>query len=247
MAQQSLLDPSGWYAPGGTGLSPTNNTTTGYFDAPLIGSLILNYKHNNWAITPSFQVSEGSSYGGPYDTTGLDPRACQLNSADAGITAVSPTTNPNQCDYLALRSGNISPSPVAGQLFVPNPQTGLFAKPGQFRDPWIATLNLQLRYDISPKVTALATLADIWHRCFGGSSEPWTKAPYAPSANVCNYGSNFSYVSNFYNGTSPADAAANGAAAQYWIQQSYTPSLFGSAGNGNPWPFNAYFQLQIKL
>jgi hypothetical protein len=246
MAQQSLLDPTGWYAPGGTGLSATNNTTTGYFDSPLVGSLILNYKHNQWAITPSFQISQGSSYGGPYDVIGLDPRACALNSADAGISAASTSTNPNQCDYLSTTTGNASPVPVAGQLFIPNPQTGFFAKPGQFQNPWIATINLQLRYDISPKVTALATLSDLWHTCFGGDSQPWTKA-YAPSTNVCDYFPNSLYVSNFYNGTGPTDTAANGLAAQKWIQQSYLPSFYGSVGNGTPWPFNAYLQLQIKL
>jgi hypothetical protein len=247
MAEQSLLDPTGWYAPGLTGLSPTNNPTSSYFDSPLVGALIVNYKHDKWAITPSFQISEGSSYGGPLDVVGLDPRACEANSLTSGITTVSPNTNPNQCNYLALGTGNAAPAPVAGQLFIPNPQTGFFAKPGQFRNPWVATLNLQFRYDISPKVTALATLADVWHTCFGGDKEPWTTGAYAPGPNVCDYGSNFLYSSNFYNGTSPADAAANGIADQNWETQSYLPGFFGSVGSGNPLPFNAYLQLQVKL
>ncbi|HLI94606.1 MAG TPA: hypothetical protein VKT72_00810, partial [Candidatus Baltobacteraceae bacterium] len=202
---------------------------------------------NNWAITPSFQLSEGSSYGGPYDVIGMDPRACLQNSATAGITAVSPNTNPNQCNYLGLQTGNASPIPVAGQLFIPNPQTGSFSQPGQFRNPWIGMLNLQLRYDVSPKVTALVTLANLWHTCFGGSKEPWTTGAYAPGANVCAYEQNPLYVSNFYNGTSPADTAANGIAAQKWLQQPYLPFFAGSDGSGVPIPFNAYLQLQIKL
>ena len=99
----------------------------------------------------------------------------------------------------------------------------------------------------SPKVTALVTLADVWHTCFGGSKEAWTSGAYAPGVNVCNYYPNLLYASNFYNGTGPGDAAANGQAAQRWIQQSYLPDFFGSVGNGMPQPFNAYLQLQIKL
>ena len=247
MAAQPLMDPNGWYAPGTTGLSPTNNTTTTYFDSPLVAAVILNYKHQKFAITPSFQVSEGSAYGGPYDVSGLDPRACPQNSADAGITAASPSTNPLQCNYLTLAAGNVSPSPVAGQLFIPNPQTGSFAKPGQFRDPWIATMNLQLRYDVSPKVTLLATFANVFHTCFGGGSEPWTKGRYAPGTNLCSYSPNLLYTSNFFNGTSPADAAANGIPAQYWITQSYLPSFYGSTGSSTPWPWNVFFQAQVKL
>jgi hypothetical protein len=247
MAQQPLLDPTGWYAPGTTGLSPTSNPVVTYFDSPLVTSLILNYKHSNWAITPSFQLSEGSAYGGPYDVVGMDPRACLQNSASAGIAAASPNTNPNQCNYLTLQTGNASPIPVAGQLFIPNPQTGMFAKPGQFQNPWIGLLNLQLRYDVSPKVTALVTLANLWHTCFGGSKEPWTTGAYAAGANVCGYAQNPLYVSNFYNGTSPTDTAANGVAAQKWLQQSYLPFFAGSVGSGLPIPFNAYLQLQIKL
>ncbi len=146
---------------------------------------------------------------------------------------------------LSVISGNVTPGAVAGQLFIPNPQTGKFANIGQFRAPWIALLNLQMRYDISPKLTGLVTLSNLWHTCFGGSSEPWTKA-YAPGANVCGYNPNGFYVSNYYNGTGPNDAAANGVAAQKWIQNSYLPST-GSLGSGLPFPFNAYFQLQVKL
>lgn len=248
MPLQSNIDVNGWYAPGVTGLSPTNNVATQYFDAPFVTALLLNYKHKSFAITPSFQVAEGTSYGGPFDVSGLDPRACAQNSLDAGITKASPSTNPNQCNYLTAFAGNVSTNPVAGQLFIPNPVTGTFATPGQFRNPWIAMLNMQVRYDVSPRVTALVTLSDIWHTCFGGSGEPWTTA-FAPSANVCGYYANASYVSNFYNGTSPRDAAANGIAGQTWIQQPYIPAygLAAGSGSGNALPFQASFQLQIKM
>ncbi|MGZ3526647.1 MAG: TonB-dependent receptor domain-containing protein [Vulcanimicrobiaceae bacterium] len=232
MAVQPLLDPNGWYP-------------TGY-DSPWVGALVLNYRHDKFTITPSFQFMQGSSYGGATDVVGLDPRACALNSADAGITAASPNTDPNQCDYLSLKAANLSPDAASGQLFIPNPQTGYFAKPGQFRDPNIFLVNLQMSYEVSPKVTAQFTLADLYHTCFGGSKTPWTTA-YSPGRNVCGYGANGLYASNFYNGTGYNDTAANGVTPYSWQTQSYVPSFAGSAGSGVPFPFNAYFSLQIKL
>jgi hypothetical protein len=246
MNLQPALDVSGWYAPGLTGLSPTNNPNTNYFDSPWVSALILNYRHDKFAITPSLQFSSGSSYGGPMDVAGLDPRACASNSADSGITVVSPQTNPQQCDYLSLTAANASPNAAAGQLFIPNPQTGSFAKPGEFRSPSLLLLNLQMSYDISPRIKALVTLADVYHTCFGGSKEPWT-AEYSPGASVCGYLPNAVYASNFYNGTGYGDTAANGVAPFRWQTQSYVPSLLGSVGSSVPIPFNAYFQLQIKL
>jgi len=245
--KQSLLDASGWYPGGDTGLDPVNNPSTSYFDTPLTTALILNYRHDKFAITPSFQLIAGSSYGGPMDVMGVDPRACGANSATDGITAVSPNTNPLQCDYLSQTGGNGAFYAKSANLFIPNPQTGSFAKPGQFRGPNLFLMNLMLSYDISPKVTAQVTLANIYHRCFGGASQPWTKA-YAPSANVCGYApASFYYISNAYNGTSPNDTAANGFTPQTWQLQSYVPQTFGSDAAYVPMPFNAYFQLNIKL
>ncbi|HET9097457.1 MAG TPA: TonB-dependent receptor [Candidatus Baltobacteraceae bacterium] len=247
MPKQSLLDPNGWYAPSDLGLSPTNNPSTTYFDTPLAAALILNYRHDKFAITPSFQVVEGSSYGGPMDITGIDPRACGQNSASAGITGVSAGTNPNQCDYLSSVSPIGATYAQAPSLYIPNPQTGMFAKPGQFRNPNLFLTNLMLSYDVSPKVTATVTLANLYHTCFGGSKEPWTGGIFAPNKNNCGYGPVAPYyVSNFYNGTSPSDAAANGTAPYPWQLQSYVPRA-GSDAFAVPAPFNAYVQLQIKL
>ncbi|MFZ0635591.1 MAG: TonB-dependent receptor, partial [Candidatus Acidiferrales bacterium] len=159
---QALLNSNGWYAPGSTGLSPTSNPSTAYFNSPLDTSLILNYRKGKWAITPSVQLQEGNSYGGPLDVVGIDPRTCGQNSATAGITAVSPGTNPFQCDALS-EAGTYSTA--AAVLYTPNFQTGSFASPGQFRNPWVLVTNLQLSYDISPKLTATVTVADIAHTC----------------------------------------------------------------------------------
>src|SRR6185312_9056696 len=114
------------------------------------------------AITPSLQLQEGGSYGGPLDTVGIDPRTCANNSQDTRggtitpITALSPSTNPFQCDFSTWSGSN---SIAAGNLYIPNPATGQFNTPGQYRDPWELGANLAITYDVSPKVKFNLTAA----------------------------------------------------------------------------------------
>jgi hypothetical protein len=239
---QTLIDPGAWYPPGTLGLSPTSNPFTTYYDTPWNMTLLLNYRHQKFAVTPSFQVVQGSSYGGPMDVVGYDPRTCLTNSATAGITAVSPSTNPLQCDYLSSQ-GTLSNA--AGLLYVPNPQTGAFASPGVYRNPWLLVANLQMSYEITPRISAQATLANLWHSCFGGTTKPWTTA-LTNSQYYCGYIPNQLYVGNFYNGTGPNDFAANGVTPANWQQQSYLPTN-GSASGVIPTPFQAYFSLSVRM
>jgi hypothetical protein len=109
-----------------------------------------------------------------------------------------------------------------------------------------------MTYDITPRISANVTLANIFHTCFGGTSAPWTTA-YGPSPYVCGYfpagpSGVGEYVSNFYNGTSPTDFAANGVSVPTWQQQSYLPyQTFGSSAGVVPNPFTAFFQLTVKI
>lgn len=255
MAEQSTLDPNGWYVPADTGLSPTSNPVTTYFDSPWVGSLLLNYKKDRFSITPSVQLVEGSSYGGPMDVVGVDPRTCSVNSsstvftdgdgnddATVPITSVSPNTNPLQCNYWASAG---TASTAAGNLYIPNPQTGAFTTPGEYRNPWLLVANVAASYELSPRVTAKLTVANLYHTCFGGSKEPWTSV-YSPSGAFCAYNPNGYYTSNFYNGTSANDYAANGTTPYPWQTQSYVPGT-GSDAGFVPAPLNVYLQLSIKL
>ncbi len=258
---QGLLNTSGWYPAGNLGLSPTSNPGTTYFDVPWNLSWLLNWRKQKFAATFSMSLAQGPGYGGPLDIIGIDPRTCGANSSSATrvvggatvpiapITALSPGTDPFKCDALTA-VGTLSNA--AGQLYIPNPQTGSFALPGQFREPWIMVGNLGLSYDVSPRISVNVTLANLFHTCFGGTSAPWTTA-YAPGPNVCDYYTNGppgvgEYVSNFYNGTSPNDVAANGVAPRPWQTQSYIPSqAFGNAAGTIPNPFTAFFQLTVKI
>jgi hypothetical protein len=240
-----------WYAPGSLYMAPGLNVNNLNYDAPWVVSLILNYRHQKFAITPSLQFQAGSAYGGPLDVVGLDPRTCGANQASTGVPGArqDTATGAFYCDYTTEQALSAS---SLGILYIPNPQTGGFASPGVFKNPGILLGNLQLSYDISPKITALATLTGLFHTCFGGTKEPWTSA-YAPGSTYCGYVSNSqygTYVSNYYNGSSPTAAASNMGVTPFpWQLQSYIPRTFnnGESFGAGYLPFNAYFQLQIKL
>jgi hypothetical protein len=109
-------------------------------------------------------------------------------------------------------------------------------------------MGLQLRYDFSPRVTGSVIIANLVNRCFGGSSEPWTKV-YPPSSSACGYYSNRFFISNFYNGSSPNDVAANGVPLNPYFSAAFAPSYDGTdvASYNQPTPLQVYFQLQVKL
>ena len=106
---------------------------------------------------------------------------------------------------------------------------------------------MQASYDFSPRVTANIVVTNLVNACFGGSSEPWTKA-YPPSGVFCGYTSNTFYNGgHFYNGSSPYDIAANGVTQNPYFTQTFAPS-YGDPNSGNyPMPINLYFSLRVKI
>ena len=124
MAPQGLLSPGAWYNPYSTAIAPNLNGAVNSYISPWVSSLILNWRHDKLAITPSFNFQTGGFYGSPLDTMGLDPRTCTQNSAATGITKLSPKTNPLQCNYLTTtrsRSGRVRLPlhPQSADRFVP--------------------------------------------------------------------------------------------------------------------------------
>jgi hypothetical protein len=177
----------------------------------------------------------------------LDPRSCLLNSAATGITKLSPKTNPLQCNYLTTSTAGLG---VFGFLYVPNPQTGSFLF-DNFQQPSSIVANLQLSYDVSPRIRLTVLGTSLFHTCFGGTAAAWTAAS-PPGAAVCGYIpaggllNNTLYPSNFYNGTSINDFRANGARTPF--QQSYSAgSLNNAAIGGGPPPINVFFNAQVKI
>ena len=247
MPQQGLLNESGWYNPYSTAIAPNLNGALGSYISPITSALILNYRHDKLAITPSINFQTGGFYGSPLDINGYDPRACLLNSAQAGITKVSPKTNPLQCDVLSLQAAGLG---QFGYFYIPDPQTGSFAF-DNMQQPSSIVGNLEIAYDLSPAIRLTLLGADLFHTCFGGTTEPWTQAN-SPGQAVCGYLpaggvlNSTVYPANFYNGTGIGDRAANHASTPY------TQSYYPSAGNngaigGAPQPINLYFNAQVKI
>lgn len=252
-APQPIMDPNGWYPdPASTGsglfLGSAYNDAAG-FSVPYTATVILNYRVNRFAITPSVQFMSGSRYGSPMDVPGVDPVACAATGSNQGTTGVATTNNPLACDYTTYLGGSVSPW---GTLFVPNPQTGRFANFGQFTEPSIVIANVQMQYDVSPRLRLTLTAADLYHTCFGGSKEAWTTAA-APSSIICGYDVNATnYVGGppgggAYVGASPTDVAANGVMPQPWELQSYNPQSFAAGSFNGYFPFNLYVQAQLHL
>lgn len=235
MSPQPLLDRNGWY-PVGLDFA---------YLSPNVLSAIVNYKHNKFTVTPALTFNEGSLYGNPSDVIGIDPRTCSSNSAGF-INSKIHTKNPLQADYTTCGAASTQNGTIAGELFIPNQDTGSFDGFGSFRQPNQLNLSLQLGYQLTPRVKVNALLANLVNACFGGSSEPWSRQ-YPPNGYTCGYQDNFYYVSNFYNGTSPNDRGANGVALNPAFKNPFIPAYADTNGFVLPNPFNMYLQFNVSL
>jgi hypothetical protein len=233
MSPEATLDSHGWYAPG--------------LDFPYVSpntfAFVLNYRHGKFAVTPAMELFEGTTYGTPADVQGLDPRSCFANQGSMGV----PTSTPLMPDYTSCGKALTSDGTSPGYLYIPNPQTGSFDTFGQFRQPWQFNLGFQMSYDFTPRVSGRVMVTNLLNQCFGGSSEPWSRA-YPPNSAVCGYTSNTFYNGGyFYNGASPSDVKANGVAENRYFAQSFAAS-YGDTNSANyPLALNLYFSLQVKL
>ena len=63
---------------------------------------------------------------------------------------------------------------VDNAFVVPDTFTGVFDPLGAFTQPNFIALNLQLTYDVSPRITLTGVLANIVNTCWGGTQSPWT-------------------------------------------------------------------------
>ncbi|MDP9025099.1 MAG: TonB-dependent receptor, partial [Candidatus Eremiobacteraeota bacterium] len=219
---QPLMDPNASYAPYTT--FPGNIGVGSYssFVSPHVATLVLSYKHDKFAVTPAVQYSAGAKYGYPLSTVGVNPAAC------TGSLTSAP--DPGRYPYGAAGSApGYDALTCAATVNIPNPDTGRFDTIGAFSGPNRLTGNVQLSYDISPRLTTVATLTNIFDVCSGGTKAPWTNVPGVASRTVCGYGAGgvatiVNPVGNVYN---------PGATIQPFVAHAYAP-VFGSL------PFNAY-------
>jgi outer membrane receptor protein involved in Fe transport len=150
-ALQPLLDRNGWYAP--YDVTPAPFTAANGFETPDVATLILNYKRGRFAITPTLAYNSGSVYGSPLVYPGYVPQSCTGNPADTPLTP------------------GVSCS--GGAIFLPDPFTGnKFDAPGSLREPWQLTLNLQVSYDISSRMTLMLIANNVFNKCYQ-TGQPW--------------------------------------------------------------------------
>ena len=155
-APAPLLDRNAWYAP--YDVTPAPFTAANGFEVPDVASLILNYKHGRFAVTPSFIYSSGSVYGSPLTYPGYVPQSC---SQAPSVTPLSPGVS---CTGTYTTSSGATLTP--GALFLPDPFTGKFDAPGSLREPSQLTINMQMSYDLSPRLSLTMVANNIFNKCF---------------------------------------------------------------------------------
>ena len=245
---QGVLDRTGWYETYPN--APPEDAPSDVGDSAISPHFItgwLNYKHGKFAFAPNFTLAAGQSYGAPTAMYGLDPRTCADNQAGAnGITPPVAGVGAQYGQYANYYSCGASLATASGYLAIPDPYTGAFDAVAQYRNPWQLNIGAMVRYEISPKITATLNVANIYNRCFGGSSTPWSKA-LPPNHYVCGYTDFNAYSwtgtqpgAGFFYGASPTDPA-NG------TQPFSKALLYPYSSFNNALPFQAYLNVQIKL
>ena len=210
------------------------------FGAPYFATLVLNYKHDRFAITPSVQLQAGARYGSPEANMGIDPASC---------SALAGSNSGNDPRYNLSGSGWGGINGVAGydatsctnQIAIPNVLSKHFDGMGEFVQPTQLVANLQISYEASPKVTLVGTFANLLNTCFGGSKTPWN---INNNGNVCSYGLVYgglvNPVGNVFNPGTPIQGS---------IAYPYQAALgaVNVDGNSTKTPFNFYIDARIKI
>lgn len=229
----NLLDPNGNYPAfsGSPGLGDYGNALS--YEVPSVASLIVNYRHNRFSLTPSLQFESGAAYGSPLSAQGVAPDTC--SASYTGSTA----GDPRYVNGPPAGGQNASPydaSSCYGTVPIPDPQTGKFDPLGAFIGPSMLALNLNANYDLSPSATMTLSFANLFVRCFGGTSESWSAGNVA-----CAYQQNPNFVGNFYN---PGDPI------QGLVQNPYIPttgSEYTRTSQTEPFPLEVFLGVNFKL
>ena len=219
---QPLLDPGGNYYTYDTFPGAIGTSASGY-GAPFFGTLVAQYKHGRFSITPNLQFVAGERYGAPASTFGIAPDECTATLA-AG-TARDPRYTHGAAGgapFDATSCGSLDGG-------IPDPYTKKFDTLGAFIQPSSINFGTQVQYDINKQVSVVATLANLFAECFGGSKTGFSVA------GACHY----DIVAAGYGGDI-GNSYNPGAAIQPIVNSPYQPSF------GN-FPFQAYVTAQFHL
>ncbi len=171
---QATFDPNANYEPYSTIPGAVEASASGY-EIPNTAALVLNYKHNKWAVSPQFQYQEGVRYGEPLTGFGVDPSSCLTAAGGLPATLASPIANDPRYPYGAAGGSPYNAMTCANTIASPDPYTGLFDGIGAFRGPSQFLMHMQISYDLSSRATLTMNFANIVSTCFGGSQEPWSQ------------------------------------------------------------------------
>jgi hypothetical protein len=199
--------------------------------------LILNYKHDRFAITPTLQFSGGQRYGVPESVVGVDPGA---GCRPLGTSTAKDPRYPYGAPAGAAYDATTCPGALNA---IPDPYTGKFDSVGAFVAPSQLLANMQLSYQATKKLTLSLALTNLVDQCFGGSKEPWTGLA---NPKTCSYNSG-GVVGSVY----PSANFYNPGAAHQAFLSPYTPQ-FGQYVLNNGYsapssPFNVFLSAQLKV
>ncbi len=233
---QALFDPNAQYVPY-SNFPGTIGSGYNAFSYPYTATLVLNYRRAKFAFTPNLQFQAGNRYGSPITTPGIDP------AAGCKPLAIGTTAGDPRYPYGAAGGLPYDATTCGGQLVaIPDPYTHAFDGIGAFRQPAQIVANARLSYDLTDRVSIVATLANVMNHCFGGQKTAFT---YNLSPQVCSYTNLQSGlvapVGNIYN---------KGDNVQTFLQYPYEPN-FGSfndvTGSSLLQPFSIYLSLRVRL
>ena len=229
---QPLFDVNAQYIPYDIFPGAFNASTTSYA-VPHVGTLVLNWKHDKFSISPSVQYFGEGFYGAPLQSPGVNLESCKAIGG-VGCTAFSagPVGTDPRYPYGAPAGSPYDAVIVPGNIMIPDPFTGRFDNLGAFRTPQALFGHLQLSYEATPRITYVANFANIVSTCWGGSKMPWTALS---DHRVCTYNlpgyAPMPYAGNFYNPDSVFQPEFQFPYMQY----------FGTA------PVQGTFEMKIKL
>lgn len=180
---QNIFSDTAWYPT--YDVIPGPAAAANGYGVPYVIAMILNYRHQRFAVTNSWNFSSGAEYGSPTQWPGYFPDSCYAPSA-SWMGAHGKGADPANCDDFGA---SVLP------LFIPDKFTGGYDNLGAFKEPWQLQMGLAFSYDVSPRVTARLNFTNLLDVC-GQRGYQWDN----PS--VCVYGSlptNFLYPGgNFY-------------------------------------------------
>ncbi len=146
LAPQPLLDRNARYTTYSEIPAPFNNANG--FATPFDSTLVVNYKHDKWNVSPTFTFTDGEKYGSPLVWPGYDPATCGNPSAS---TTPAPDTTPAGC---------------SGYIFIPNKYTGQFDTLGAFQQPSRLTMSLAVGWQPTDRLDATFTVTSLIDHCW---------------------------------------------------------------------------------